>query len=365
MAKKLQVFVSSTYSDLKQERQAAVAAILKAGHIPAGMELFTAGDQSQLDTIKAWIDESDIYMLILGGRYGSIDPTSKKSYTELEFDYALSKGKPTFSVVITEAALEAKVQSGGTPFIETKNGNALETFRNRVLTYISSFFEDDKDIRLTVYESLADFAAKKELVGWVPGNAVVDTIPLFEQIKKLSDENSLLRGKVSELERRVKTDRGPDEEFNTLSSVLTNDKILVPKAVNKEGPFDLTLLSVFLQAQDAFSSGIENTVKMSNFDNFLFFTVAPRLQIHGLVEYEKVAGVRYRRCTLTQKGARYLSETARREAQNKPTAPKTPVPEEEHTKAELATKETAEEPAKSKAEDCDSSCRGFEPHQSP
>jgi hypothetical protein len=42
--KKLQVFVSSTYEDLKEERQVAVESILTAGHIPAGMELFAAGD---------------------------------------------------------------------------------------------------------------------------------------------------------------------------------------------------------------------------------------------------------------------------------------------------------------------------------
>jgi hypothetical protein len=52
MKKKLQVFVSSTYSDLIPERQAAVAAILKSGHIPAGMELFTAADKSQMKTIE-------------------------------------------------------------------------------------------------------------------------------------------------------------------------------------------------------------------------------------------------------------------------------------------------------------------------
>jgi Domain of unknown function (DUF4062) len=37
--RKLQVFVSSTYVDLKAERQAAVEAIVTAGHIPVGMEL--------------------------------------------------------------------------------------------------------------------------------------------------------------------------------------------------------------------------------------------------------------------------------------------------------------------------------------
>ena len=58
--KKLQVFVSSTYADLKEERQAAVEAILSARHIPAGMELFAAGDKSQMEVIKRWIDESDV-----------------------------------------------------------------------------------------------------------------------------------------------------------------------------------------------------------------------------------------------------------------------------------------------------------------
>ena len=50
--KKLQVFVSSTFKDLKVERQTAVQAILETGHIPAGMELFIAEDASQWDIIK-------------------------------------------------------------------------------------------------------------------------------------------------------------------------------------------------------------------------------------------------------------------------------------------------------------------------
>lgn len=90
MDKKLQVFVSSTYEDLKKERQAAVEAILDAGHIPAGMELFKAG-KSQMRTIQKWIDGSDVYMLILGGRYGSIEEESGLSYTELEYRYATYK----------------------------------------------------------------------------------------------------------------------------------------------------------------------------------------------------------------------------------------------------------------------------------
>src|SRR5919205_3446113 len=98
--KKYQVFISSTFTDMKAERQAAVEAILTAGHIPAGMELFAAGDESQMKVIKRWIDESDVFLLILGGRYGSIEPESQKSYIQLEYEYALEQNKPFFAVVI-------------------------------------------------------------------------------------------------------------------------------------------------------------------------------------------------------------------------------------------------------------------------
>lgn len=97
--KRYQVFISSTYTDLELERQAAVEAILKAGHFPAGMELFKAGDKSQLEAIKRWIDKSDVFLLILGGRYGSIEPNSGKSFVQLEYEYAIEIGKPFFTLV--------------------------------------------------------------------------------------------------------------------------------------------------------------------------------------------------------------------------------------------------------------------------
>ncbi len=128
MKKKIQIFISSTYTDLIEERQAAVSAILKAGHIPAGMELFTAGDESQMETIKRWIDESDIFMLILGGRYGSVEPTTSLSYTELEYDYAVTSGKPFFAVVIDDKALEQKVKDRGRDVIENEYPKELAAF---------------------------------------------------------------------------------------------------------------------------------------------------------------------------------------------------------------------------------------------
>src|SRR5947209_18697227 len=127
--KKLQVFVSSTYADLKTERQCAVEAILASGHIPAGMELFAAGDQSQLEVIRRWIDESDIFLLILGGRYGIIEPVTGKSYIHLEYEYAVGHGKPVFAVVLRPEDLDERVKALGTLAVETERAQDLRAFR--------------------------------------------------------------------------------------------------------------------------------------------------------------------------------------------------------------------------------------------
>lgn len=208
--KKLQVFVSSTYEDLKGERQAAVEAILNAGHIPAGMELFAAGDEGQMAVIRRWIDESDVFVLILGGRYGSLEPKSKKSYTQLEYEYALEQGKPLFAVVIEPSHLEAKVKELGPSMFEQDNQTKFNKFRSLITSKMVRFWSDPKDIKLAIHETLPELLRDRNFVGWVPGTEAVDTAPLAAEIARLGKENADLRER---LERAPK----PTETYNRLT----------------------------------------------------------------------------------------------------------------------------------------------------
>lgn len=63
------------------------------------MELFPAADDDSLTLIKNVIDDSDYYLIILSGRYGTVDKKTGKSYTHLEYEYALAKGKPTVALL--------------------------------------------------------------------------------------------------------------------------------------------------------------------------------------------------------------------------------------------------------------------------
>lgn len=170
MYKKLQVFVSSTYSDLIEERQTAVEAILDAGHIPAGMELFKAG-KSQMRTIQKWIDESDVYMLILGGRYGSIEPESQLSYTQLEYEYAVSKDMPVFAIVLSDSLLhtkEAKNNKNYTVF-EEDNIDKYNLFKKLVMSKIVKEVDDILKISSIVHATLNGLLEDDDyqLSGWV------------------------------------------------------------------------------------------------------------------------------------------------------------------------------------------------------
>jgi hypothetical protein len=221
--KKLQVFVSSTFTDLKQERQAAVEAILTAGHIPAGMELFAAGDESQMEVIKQWIDESDVYLLILGGRYGSIEPKTGKSYIQLEYEYALSKHKPTFACAIKDEAIEPRAKKEGLKIVETERPQELKTFRADVLTRVVRFWEDSKDIKLAIVETLSGLARREELAGWVRSTTQSDLPALADEIARLSKENAHLR---SQLATSAPEDKYNGVTFNELYAVLEKLGIL-------------------------------------------------------------------------------------------------------------------------------------------
>lgn len=314
MKRKLQVFVSSTYTDLIEERQAAVAAILKAGHIPAGMELFTAGDKSQMDTIRRWIDESDVYMLILGGRYGSVEKTSGLSYTELEYDYAVSSGKPHFSVVMTDVALEDRVKERGISYIERENSQLLKSFREKVLGNISSFFSDEKDVRLCVYESLSDHAANQKLRGWVSGGEIEDVSLLHDELRSLRAENETLRAQIAQ-SAKIAQSKPKDLRDNQISEIirlLTKKEIVVPANVIGGEEQKVTLSRIFYGSRGILIAGVTNHFDMTEAEKFLYYIVCPDLQIHGLIENEKVPGVKYRRSFVSKLGMDVLAEFERR-----------------------------------------------------
>lgn len=128
--KRYQVFISSTYTDLKEERQAVLESILKLRHIPVGMEQFVATSEEQFEYIKRLIDETDYYILIIGNRYGSLT-NDGISFTEKEFDYAASKDVPILAFVHSSPDTLPVSKSDVIPSIREQ----LSKFREKVMDH--------------------------------------------------------------------------------------------------------------------------------------------------------------------------------------------------------------------------------------
>ena len=110
--RKFSIFISSTYEDLKKERQALVGVALENNFIPVGMEQFHAAPTSQWNVITKMIDECDFYLLVIGARYGSIDEETGISYTEKEYNYAKTKGLPVLVLIKQPSAISEREKSG-------------------------------------------------------------------------------------------------------------------------------------------------------------------------------------------------------------------------------------------------------------
>lgn len=186
MDKRYQVFISSTYSDLKDERGKVMQTVMSLDCIPAGMELFTAMDTEQLEFIKKIIDDCDYYILIIGGKYGSMTPEGI-SYTEQEYNYAVSKGIPILAFLHNNVN---QLTADKIDLDQTKR-DKLEAFRNRVTTgRLVKFWNNPDELNGLVAVSLTKTIKTYPAIGWVRGNIPTneETLQEINELRKELDE---------------------------------------------------------------------------------------------------------------------------------------------------------------------------------
>lgn len=169
MEKRYQIFISSTFADLEEEREAVMKAILSVDCFPAGMELFPASNKSQFEFIKSIIDKSDYYVLVIAGRYGTED-TDGIGFTEKEYDYARERGVPVYTFIYKNI--------DNIPFGKTDNNNAkfekLKRFIQKAQAdKMCNYWENKDQLRSLVETSLRKAFADEPRTGWVRGDLII------------------------------------------------------------------------------------------------------------------------------------------------------------------------------------------------
>lgn len=323
--KKYQIFVSSTFRDLIDERADIIKSILDLNHIPAGMELFPAIDLNQLSYIKKIIDECDYYIIIIGGRYGSTDGEGV-SFTEKEYDYACSIGKPVLAFVHADTSSIPVGKSEQNADLLA----ALMAFRAKVMSgRLVKQFHTRQELELTVLKSLMHAFNELPQIGWVRGDAVASQ-EIIENNNKLHQEIIDLQEKVAKAERQVpiaiEDVAGFSDEFrirytfhfkpnNGYQSFLRADSL---SATWKEIFLNVAAFLDTPKSDDCIDSGIRQ-LQMNRGSLYKVFevnktdkvTIKLQLLALGLIFTENrpaINGVVYEYLALTEKGKRELMD---------------------------------------------------------
>jgi len=214
MEKKFQVFVSSTYKDLTEERSEVMQALLELDCIPVGMELFPAADDDQWTLIKRLIDDCDYYILIVGGRYGSLNKAGV-SFTQMEYEYTLSKEIPIIGFLHKSPDDIPVGKSEKEPELKLK----LVEFKKLVEKKMCRYWDSPADLGSQVSRSLVKLIKAKPRPGWVKAT-YLPSEDTTKEILELRKQNEILK---IELEKaKTKAPEGTENLSNSDDEIQIN-----------------------------------------------------------------------------------------------------------------------------------------------
>ena len=237
---KYQIFVSSTFEDLRPERDQVIKAVLEMGHIPVGMEMFSAADEQQWEIIKKQIDQSDYYVVIVAHRYGSMD--GDISFTEKEYDYAISQKVPTLGFIIDPSV------PWQDKWIENNNDikKRLESFKSKVSGRMVSFWRNLDDLYGKCGIALMKTFTARPREGWVRASEA-NTAEMTAEITRLSRENGMLRAQISST--AIAEAEGREAKINDIIDAMRrntrNIYVWLENAPDWGEPIETNLLSIF------------------------------------------------------------------------------------------------------------------------
>lgn len=167
------VFISSTGKDLADYRAAAIEICNRLRLVPIAMEYFEAMGQGATQGSKHQMDEADVYVGIFGYRYGYIEEGYDLAVTEIEFDYAGTRGIDRLNFLV----------SADYPWppdlIEYGKQDQLNLFKDKINKLIRNEFTTVEDFKVKLMQSLAAWKAQHSESSSTPQDERAKEAPAF------------------------------------------------------------------------------------------------------------------------------------------------------------------------------------------
>lgn len=193
MQKRFQVFVSSTFRDLQVERSKIIRVLLEMNCIPTGMEMFPAANDDAWTWIKKCIEESDYYVVLVAGRYGSISESTGLAYTEMEYSYAVKIGKPVIAFLHGNPDRLPERRKEATSEAREK----LSAFRKLTERKLCKYWKNADELGQQLAVSLPQLFAQYPATGWVRSDSLPDRTPKAEELVNLENQVRDLKARLA------------------------------------------------------------------------------------------------------------------------------------------------------------------------
>ena len=222
-----------------------------------------------MEKITTWIDESDAFILILGGRYGSIEPVSGKSYVQLEYEYVVDKRKPFFALVVTTEQHEQRVRELGLRVDERDNQQRYNEFKSVVTQRLCAFWNDKKDIKAAIFQKLPEWAQKTDLTGWVRADEATNPA-VMNELATLSQENREFRANAA-------------ARVETIDGLTLDELVRLMREHSLSSPESFAFLNLASATKDVLGRGAANL--------FELFEIAFESMLNGIYGSRDAASV--------------------------------------------------------------------------
>ena len=190
--------ISSTARDLPQHRDKVKDACMDLEvFYPDMMEHLTAADANALEISLAIADRADVYIGIIGFRYGYVPDGKVISVTEAEYNRAEEKKIPRLIFLMSDKhpVLPADVEKGD-------GAQKLEKFKERLQKdRVVAFFDSADDLKAKVIQALLPYCKPREVSGGP--EPVIHTLSTQLDIEGREAECAAILRAMSEGDHRV------------------------------------------------------------------------------------------------------------------------------------------------------------------
>jgi len=171
------VYVSSTFNDLKDYREAVERSLRKSGVTVIAMEDYVASDVRPLDRCLVDVRNSDIYIGIFAHRYGFVpleNNPERRSITELEYRQAVQAGKSCLIFLLNEdtpwSLKFADVNTG-----DGDSGRRIRELRAELSNeYVISYFKSPDDLAALATAAVARYEAEHHPLPQAPAASQIN-----------------------------------------------------------------------------------------------------------------------------------------------------------------------------------------------